>query len=230
MTSDNLHPDYHASIEDLQISLHAGCNTLSTALTSYVRKFLNSNYSTQYAMVREATRNNFVIMTLDKEDLEVALNLRKKIADIRILREDLESFSTTCAEAYVLRKMKRDAHIRKHEHCLQVKSPITLLTHATNVLHRATSAEQQVCLSELITALLFVSGRRLTEICNGRSRFEEARHHKIAVQYATVFTGQLKQKSEDERAYPIPLLVPFALFARAYHVLRNRQTSNSSRD
>ena len=70
---------------------------------------------------------------------------------------------------------------------------------------------------ELILALMFVSGRRTTEIANGRSRFTAVPKEP----HACRFRGQLKTKRKV--AYTIPLLVPFSVFAMAMTTLRARQ-------
>lgn len=80
----------------------------------------------------------------------------------------------------------------------------------------------------LILSLLFVSGRRCAEICNGRSLFESV----PGKLYAASFHGQLKKRQrtddsdEDDDggpSYEIPLLVPFEVFQRGFRALRDKQ-------
>eukprot|EP00966_Prymnesium_polylepis_P272294 6290967-Prymnesium_polylepis.1 len=62
--------------------------------------------------------------------------------------------------------------------------------------------------ARLILPLLAVSGRRLGEVVNGRSTFAPTPHG-----HYTIFSGQLK-KRRPQPPYQIPLLVPFASFAK----------------
>ena len=85
--------------------------------------------------------------------------------------------------------------------------------------------------------LLLVTGRRLAEIMNGRSKFTPIEDQP----YHARFTGQLKRKrgdesemedsdneddgydSEDDSTYKIPLLVPFDTFEKGWKALREKQ-------
>lgn len=68
----------------------------------------------------------------------------------------------------------------------------------------------------LAASLLFVSGRRTAEICNGASRFTPGH-----TPYSTVFHGQVK--SSDQTPYEIPLLIPYADFVDALAAFRATQ-------
>ena len=76
---------------------------------------------------------------------------------------------------------------------------------------------------DIALALLVLSGRRTTEIMNGRSTFERIRERT----HACAFTGQLKVgASRRQQSYDIPLLCSFEQFDRALAELRRRQPKN----
>jgi hypothetical protein len=76
-----------------------------------------------------------------------------------------------------------------------------------------------VPLYELALALLVLTGRRTTEVLNGRSAFDAAPDPR---EHACLFVGQLKARSA-RAPYRIPLLAPFADVAAALACLRRRQ-------
>ena len=68
----------------------------------------------------------------------------------------------------------------------------------------------------LLCALAVVSGRRSTELLNGRSTFIAVPHKPTLA----LFEGQLKTKSDTPRPYVIPLCCNFDTFSRGLHALR----------
>ena len=87
---------------------------------------------------------------------------------------------------------------------------------------RLENASSTTPLNSLACALIFTSGRRASEILNGRSllRASDTSVH------SALFTGQLKTRSPEE--YLIPLLVPYDVFDKAYRVLREKQSADTS--
>jgi len=71
--------------------------------------------------------------------------------------------------------------------------------------------------------LLIASGRRLSEIANGRSKFAPG-----PTPYSCLFQGQLKRKDDGKSTYIIPLLVPYITFARAFAAFRTKQLGESN--
>jgi hypothetical protein len=105
------------------------------------------------------------------------------------------------------------ARLRRNEQMMVIEDGDAQVRTAERVLSRPDKST----ISELILALCAVSGRRFSEIANGRSTFEPVRSRPNF----TVFAGQLK--TYDRSAYSIPLLVPLSLFSSAIDALRARQ-------
>ena len=87
----------------------------------------------------------------------------------------------------------------------------TLLQHA-----RSTLRDPQCGMYELMLALLLLSGRRMCEICNGKSSFE------MKSEYIMSFIGQAKRKTGDPE-FEIPCLCPVPLLQDAIIRLRKMQ-------
>jgi integrase len=75
--------------------------------------------------------------------------------------------------------------------------------------------------ARLVIPILIATGRRVSELCNGRSSFMAGEHP-----YSCWFSGQLKARGE-QRSYLIPLPVPFAALAKALAAFRQKQIGPS---
>ena len=126
-----------------------------------------------------------------------------------------DGFRLTAQEMDELKRQRVDQKLLRQDNRIVVSKPEDILRQIPFILQMAA----HTTLSHLILALTAVSGRRLTEIANGRSQFLpiDARPHH------TLFHGQLKRRTEGQQAYIIPLLVPYTLFAHGLSVLRQRQ-------
>ena len=142
------------------------------------------------------------------DDAEAAL------ARLRVLPRACDALKLTQRDAVALKRKREEAILRKNEEMIVVSDAEALLRAAATALERASPKHS---FGRLILPLLLVSGRRLTEICNGRSVFTPVPH-----MHRALFEGQLKKKGRAE-AYEIPLLVPFALFDRGLRALREKQ-------
>ena len=127
-----------------------------------------------------------------------------------------EGFSLTSEETHALKRQRVEAKIARQDHTLVIPDAARLLESATHLLETATHATS---MSRLILALALVSGRRITELTNGRSTFIPV----IGRPHHTVFHGQLKLKQRDAAPYTIPLLVSHTLFDHAMRILREKQ-------
>ena len=142
------------------------------------------------------------------EDAEAALTR------LRVLPSACDALKLTQRDAVALKRKREEAILAKNETLIVVSDPAALLRGAAASLECATPKDS---FGHLILPLLIVSGRRLTEICNGRSTFTPMPNtHRV------LFDGQLKKKGRAV-PYEIPLLVPFALFERGLRALREKQ-------
>lgn len=89
-----------------------------------------------------------------------------------------------------------------------------LLEHATSTLASKTAGTYDLAL-----ALMTVTGRRSSEILNGRSSFGQVRGKKTHA----LFKGQLKKRKTESDAYTIPLLCTRELVNEGLDKLRARQ-------
>lgn len=147
--------------------------------------------------------------------------LREAIARLQLTPDNLLSFRASDDEIKECMAHSKVNRLRRNETMIVVADGNTLHSQMCRIVDRCDVAG----LSELLLALCAVSGRRFTEIANGRSKFErleykeddEHRHHP----HGTVFTGQLKTRSAAKRR--IPLLSDYESFTRALRELRQRQ-------
>lgn len=93
-----------------------------------------------------------------------------------------------------------------------------LVEFAYNILSSVNSVRKY----DLIIALLICTGRRTTEITNGRSKFLKGRHPRMCK-----FIGQLK--TSIKKPYFIPLLLDFRLVQQGVKALRALQTTDTKR-
>ena len=125
-----------------------------------------------------------------------------------------EGFSLTREETKQLKKQRLTAKMARQDETLVIPDIERLLMRATHLLENATHA---ISMSRLILGLALVSGRRCTELTNGRSKFLPV----IGRPYHAEFHGQLKQR--EPQPYVIPLLVPHTLFIHCLDILREKQ-------
>lgn len=146
----------------------------------------------------------------------------------------LRGFRVTKREQAQCKQLAIDSVVRKNEQLLHVPKASELLDRVAAFLRRlrdGVHAPESVSYAPLICALLLVSGRRLSEICNGRSVFAAMPERG---ECAALFDGQLKKHSDAAReagdaAYVIPLLVPFRLFEAGVLALREKQRAAGRR-
>lgn len=139
-------------------------------------------------------------------------------AGLKLLPDNLDSFrvSRDVTDKCVARS--RASRMRKNETPMVIKDGAKTLAAIAGVL--SNPADRTI--PALIVSLCFVSGRRTSEIANGRSVFRPL-GKKEEQQNGCEFKGQLKNERKRDTFYPIPLLVPYPLFARGLKALRERQ-------
>lgn len=128
---------------------------------------------------------------------------------IRLLPANMDSFHVPAAVADSCRRQGVRRTIRKNEGVLLVPEASAHLDRAVALLD---TCSMRTSVSAIGFALLLVSGRRMAEIFNGRSRFSAGPNAQSAI-----FDGQLKR--DDPQPYAIPLLCTFASFSRGWAVL-----------
>ena len=140
------------------------------------------------------------------------------LARLRILPPALDAFRLSDRDTLALKRKREAAVVAKNESLLVVPDAAALLGAAAAALQAATPRDSY---ATVLLPLLLVSGRRLSEIANGRSTFTPLPH-----EHTCMFDGQLKKKG-TAKPYVIPILVPFRLFANGLRVLREKQRGES---
>ena len=139
-----------------------------------------------------------------------------------LLPDTMNTYSLTNDDLRLSRLRKTATLLARNRRAIEISTPHVLLQTQLGILQHGTKS-----LATEILALLFVSGRRETEILNGKSTFE-----RVATSlYHTQFTGVLKKKTNRlEDNVPvilvIPLLCTFEMFDHALLRLRKRQANN----
>ena len=134
------------------------------------------------------------------------------LQSLKLLPECLTHFKVSEAEWNAIRKEKEDAHAKRMHKPVRIPEAGRMLTSAIEQLQLASVTDS---FPHLTLPLLLVSGRRLTELLNGRSTFRKASERSVH------FYGQLKTPTVVE--YEIPLLCPSDLFLHAFGILREKQ-------
>ena len=188
------HPEYEAS---------------TVALRAYesdpaVAEFLTAPLSKQLS-----TQRSHAATPSWSEEMETAL------AAVKLLPSNMDTFALTRFESLELKRQQETALLIKNETVIVVQNAGRVLKRIEEMLE---SAPMMNSTAVLAIALLIVSGRRTSEILNGRSTFQPV----PGDERSTLFSGQLKKRGEGH-SYTIPLLVPYTTFARGIEELRRRQ-------
>ena len=145
------------------------------------------------------------------EDAQAALQSVQYLPEA--IASSLESFKLSAAEVKELKRAARHNRKLKNRNPIVVNNTVTLLTTIERMLENATWEDS---LGKLMGCLLLCSGRRKSELLNGRSKFAPV----PGKPFYALFEGQCK-KTRMVR-YKIPLLVPFHTFAIGYLALRTK--------
>lgn len=170
------------------------------------------------AFLALSPRDQYAVQRAHARDPTWPDDAERALAQLRILPPALDAFRLDQRQTNQLKRQRDDAIVSKNEHLIVIHDAPALLRAAAAALESATSERSY---AKLILPLLLVSGRRLTEITNGRSTFTPIGDVRTT-RHAT-FAGQLKKKGAGATPYVIPLLVPFALFDRGLRALREKQ-------
>jgi hypothetical protein len=135
------------------------------------------------------------------------------LASLQLLPETLDDFVMSKADSCTIKRRAATRLREKNTNVVTVAAGQSLLAHLTLILENATEASD---IAVLLCALAVVSGRRSTELLNGRSTFQAIPEKPTLA----LFEGQLKTKSDTPRPYVIPLCCNFDTFSRGLHALR----------
>ena len=146
------------------------------------------------------------------------------LKDVKVLPDNMDSFRLTSNEAALCKEDQKLSLLEKNSEVIVVEEPLVL--HQKMLRHLEEYAK--VPHIQLIIALMFVSGRRSTEILNQRSTFDAV----DGFPYHCHFVGQLKKHSTKpcDEVFMIPLLCEFALFSRALDHFRQTDRQRVVRD
>jgi hypothetical protein len=207
----NTHPEYNGDVRRLRDAAKrasAGCQKC-------VERFLGMGLSEQEREVRYYDNPCGREDGLCFDDSGV----RDVFVKMRVLPETLKTFAVDQRES--TRCVLKSRQQLKYKETITLTNVDELVAAAINILKEPSKAIAAGNINELVSALLFVSGRRTTEIMNGKSTFQALPGS--SRQHVCVFQGQLKSKRDF--AYKIPLLVTFKQFKRGLNALRNWQRS-----
>ena len=136
------------------------------------------------------------------------------LASLQLLPETLDDFVMSKADSCTIKRRAATRLREKNTNVVTVAAGQSLLARLTLILENATEASD---IAVLLCALAVVSGRRSTELLNGRSTFQAVPEKPTLA----LFEGQLKTKSDTPpRPYVIPLCCNFDTFSRGLHALR----------
>jgi len=146
------------------------------------------------------------------------------MSTFHLIPDNMSTYTLTNDDMRLSRLRKTATLLSRNRRAIEIIEPNMLLRTQLQILQYGAKS-----LATEILALLFVSGRRETEILNGKSTFEPVSNSC----YYTSFTGVLKKKPnllecDAPVVLVIPLLCTFELFAMALSRLRQRQAGNLS--
>ena len=168
------------------------------------------------AFLTLSTREQYAVQKAHAATQTWSEEAERLLAALRIVPRGFESLKLTREELLAHKRAAEAAQVRKNERVLVIADAAPLLRLVERLLESASPRDSY---ARLVLPLLLVSGRRSSEITNGRSSFTPLPHA-----HGCMFAGQLKKKkAAPATPYPIPLLVPFATFARGLNVLRDKQ-------
>lgn len=176
-----------------------------------VALFLAMNLKQQYAVQRAFFREPGLCAFSEPAKAE--------LAQLTIVPVEVHAFYMDRNDQLQLKMHRAERLLHQNASILHVVDGMTVLEQMTSALEKVQASDSY---HALIVPLLLASGRRLTEICSGRSTFEPVEDNP----HCALFSGQLKTKSDEAKKYRIPLLCDFRTFDRAYGVFKAKQSTS----
>jgi hypothetical protein len=137
------------------------------------------------------------------------------LASLRLLPDNLRALKLSPSELVSLKRTRDGALVRKQESLLHVHHAGEWLQYAVAL---ANESAVEMSFARLSLPLLLLTGRRTTEILNGKSTFAPTPRPTTCL-----FTGAIKKRGAASPPFEIPLLCEYEVLARALHVLRAKQ-------
>ena len=182
-----------------EVALRMGAHTSEPG----VRAFLSSPLSEMVRVQRE-----------HRSDPRWSEGAEETLQSLHLLPPNVEALKLSHKELISLKRKRETTLIAKQETLLHVHNATNWLQCA---IVAARTATPDMSLPRLALPLLLLSGRRATEILNGKSTFEATGRLTTCI-----FTGQIKKRGGDT-PYEIPLLCDYASFRHCLDVLRRKQ-------
>lgn len=167
-------------------------------------QFKKADFRAKYKMLKKHKRKEFCL-----EDSEVD----EAFKAIKLLNPRIADFKTSASDWEICKRSGRQRTLDRNRNRVTVEDSMQYLTRAREIVK---TCNQRTSLGLLGFALMLTSGRRMSEIFNGRSVFRLGSNACSAL-----FTGQLK--TDIRKEYEIPLLCKFEHFAKALDCLRKKQ-------
>jgi len=145
--------------------------------------------------------------------------LSQCFASLQLLPDNMQTFALTKGDLQKNVIQRHNTLVTRNSAAIRVLNPKHILEQQIEILSKTKKYG-----AKAILALLLVSGRRETEILNGKSVFQSVPDFP----YYAMFTGALKKKvdylqNDNTSSFQIPLLCKFTLFEEALGHLRNTQ-------
>lgn len=143
------------------------------------------------------------------EEAEAALQ------GLELLPPNVAALKLTSRDLLKLKRAQEQALLQKQLQLVPVPDATAVLQRATEMC-RASTADMPI--ARLALPLCLLSGRRSTELLNGKSTFAPTLRPTVAS-----FAGQLKKRGHSDAPYDIPLLCDLDTFAHGVAMLRRAQ-------
>lgn len=176
--------------------------------TRFVEQLRGGDMKTQYDLLKEARGSTF------PHDFKVQL------LKIRLLPDNVARLKLSEDEGRNCQKMQKNRRISKNAALVHIGDGYAFHRQHSKMLE----SPQDLSVVRLCLCLAFVSGRRETEILNGRSEFTPVDGTPFHVR----FKGQLKKnQSAKDAPLIIPLLVESSVFIAGLKTLRSKQSQDT---
>ena len=137
------------------------------------------------------------------------------LASLRLLPDNLRALKLSQKELVSLKRTRDGALIGKQESLLHVHGAGEWLRYAVVLAQQSTV---EMSFARLALPLLLLTGRRTTEILNGKSTFLPMPRTNTCL-----FTGAIKKRGAASPPFEIPLLCEYEVVDHALKVLRSKQ-------
>lgn len=198
------HPTYEADLR-----LAAKLARKDSELVKKIDCFANMTLEEQYDTLQQTRKYGFAP---ESEKLSACL------ASMHLLAENMHSFALTKGDLQENARLKHNTLLSRNSVSIKLSNPKEVLEQQLELL-----ASSRKCGPRHILALLLVSGRRETELLNGKSTFERVPGHPYYARFGGVLKKRRNPLQADETSFRIPLLCRYTVFSAALARLRSRQ-------